>query len=141
LEKNGAQDIYVAPNAVEFISLLGANYTSYYDEKGFNWKKYAGAKVRYGAVFQGLNIYCYQKVLTIEGVPAWLYVGLIGYMNIHSYCFLLATLTESRPLTPATISITTFASTRCLPIIASLGAPGLNDLVTLAVPSSQTRTV
>ncbi|KDN39431.1 hypothetical protein RSAG8_08837, partial [Rhizoctonia solani AG-8 WAC10335] len=45
LEKNGSQDIYIAPNAEEFISLLGSNYTSYYDEKGFNWKKYAGAKL------------------------------------------------------------------------------------------------
>ncbi|CAE6421599.1 unnamed protein product, partial [Rhizoctonia solani] len=68
LEKNGAQDIYVAPNAVEFISLLGANYTSYYDEKGFNWKKYAGA-----------------KVLTIEGVPAWLYVNGIATTYSGNY--------------------------------------------------------
>ena len=45
LEKNGSQDIYIAPNAVEFISQLGTAYTSYYDSKGFNWKKYAGAKV------------------------------------------------------------------------------------------------
>ncbi|KAF8607363.1 hypothetical protein BDV93DRAFT_553079, partial [Ceratobasidium sp. AG-I] len=61
LEKNGLQDIYIAPDAVEFISLLGSNYTSYYDQKGFNWKKYAGA-----------------KVLTIEGLPAWAYVNLIA---------------------------------------------------------------
>ncbi|KAG8716773.1 hypothetical protein FRC08_008828 [Ceratobasidium sp. 394] len=61
LEKNGAQDIYIAPDAVEFISLLGSNYTSYYDHKGFNWKKYAGA-----------------KVLAIEGLPAWAYVNLIA---------------------------------------------------------------
>jgi hypothetical protein len=45
LEKNGVQDIYIAPDAVEFISLLGSNYTSYYDQQGFNWKKYAGDKV------------------------------------------------------------------------------------------------
>ncbi|CAE6473945.1 unnamed protein product [Rhizoctonia solani] len=58
LEKNGSQEIYIAPNAVEFLSLLGTNYTSYYDAKGFNWKKYAGA-----------------KVLTIDGLPAWTYVN------------------------------------------------------------------
>ncbi|EUC56044.1 peptidase S41 family protein [Rhizoctonia solani AG-3 Rhs1AP] len=58
LEKNGSQEIYIAPNAVEFLSLLGTNYTSYYDTKGFNWKKYAGA-----------------KVLTIDGLPAWTYVN------------------------------------------------------------------
>ncbi|CAE6450254.1 unnamed protein product [Rhizoctonia solani] len=61
LEKNGAQDIYIAPDAVEFISLLGSNFTSYYDKKGFNWKRYAGA-----------------KVVTIEGLPAWAYVNLIA---------------------------------------------------------------
>ncbi|KAF8688631.1 peptidase S41 family protein, partial [Rhizoctonia solani] len=61
LEKNGAQDIYIAPDTVEFISLLGSNFTSYYDQKGFNWKKYAGA-----------------KILTIEGLPAWAYVNLIA---------------------------------------------------------------
>ncbi|CUA67231.1 hypothetical protein RSOLAG22IIIB_07285 [Rhizoctonia solani] len=61
LEKNGSQDIYIAPDAVEFLSLLGSNFTSYYDQKGFNWKKYAGA-----------------KVLTIEGLPAWAYVNLVA---------------------------------------------------------------
>ncbi|KAG8729792.1 hypothetical protein FRC11_007998, partial [Ceratobasidium sp. 423] len=68
LEKNGSQDIYIAPNAAEFISLLGANYTSYYDAKGFNWKKYAGA-----------------KVLTIDGVPAWLYVNGIATTYSGNY--------------------------------------------------------
>ncbi|KAH7339972.1 hypothetical protein B0J17DRAFT_716957 [Rhizoctonia solani] len=58
LDKNGSQDIYIAPNSVQFISLLGTNYTSYYDGKGFNWKKYAGAKVH-----------------TIDGVSAWKYVN------------------------------------------------------------------
>ncbi|CAE6488096.1 unnamed protein product [Rhizoctonia solani] len=45
LEKNGTQDIYIAPNTVEFISLIGTNYTSYYDAKGFNWKKSLPSKV------------------------------------------------------------------------------------------------
>ncbi|KAG8712151.1 hypothetical protein FRC11_000919 [Ceratobasidium sp. 423] len=61
LEKNGAQDIYITPDAVEFLSLIGPNLMSYYDQRGFNWKKYAGA-----------------KVLTIEGLPAWAYVNLIA---------------------------------------------------------------
>jgi hypothetical protein len=58
LEKNGTQDIYISPNAVEVISALGTNYTSYYDAKGFNWKKYAAAKASaYNPVaFQGLVI-------------------------------------------------------------------------------------
>ncbi|CAE6396376.1 unnamed protein product [Rhizoctonia solani] len=68
LEKNGSQDIYIAPNVVEFISLLGTNYTSYYDAKGFNWKKYAGS-----------------KVLTIDGVPAWKYVNEIASSYSGNY--------------------------------------------------------
>ncbi|KAJ1304929.1 hypothetical protein OPQ81_006062 [Rhizoctonia solani] len=68
LENNGSQDIYIAPNAAQFISLLGTNYTSYYDAKGFDWKKYAGA-----------------KVLTIDGVPAWLYVNGIATTYSGNY--------------------------------------------------------
>ncbi|CUA76592.1 hypothetical protein RSOLAG22IIIB_12383 [Rhizoctonia solani] len=61
LQKDGSQDIYIAPNTVEFISLLGTNFTSYYDKIGFNWKKYAGA-----------------KVVTIDGIPAWTYVNQVA---------------------------------------------------------------
>ncbi|QRV84940.1 peptidase family S41 protein [Ceratobasidium sp. AG-Ba] len=61
LEKNGVQDIYVAPDAAEFIALLGSNYTSYYEAQGFDYKRYAGA-----------------KVLTIDGISAWGYVNNIA---------------------------------------------------------------
>ncbi|EAU84152.2 hypothetical protein CC1G_08693 [Coprinopsis cinerea okayama7 len=37
--------IYVAPNAVELMTLMGTNYTDYFDEIGFDWKRLAGAKV------------------------------------------------------------------------------------------------
>ncbi|KAG8754098.1 hypothetical protein FRC12_011314 [Ceratobasidium sp. 428] len=58
LEKNGSQDIYIAPDAGEFVDLIGTAYTSYYTAKGFNYKKYAGA-----------------KVLTIDGTTAWTFVN------------------------------------------------------------------
>ena len=45
LLEGGQQSIYVAPDAVEFISLLGEQFTGFYDELGFNWKRLAGAKV------------------------------------------------------------------------------------------------
>ncbi|KAL0065781.1 hypothetical protein AAF712_007269 [Marasmius tenuissimus] len=45
LEQNGEQAIYVAPDAVEFISLLGDEYTGYFESIGFNWARLAGAKV------------------------------------------------------------------------------------------------
>ncbi|KAF9261734.1 hypothetical protein L218DRAFT_980860 [Marasmius fiardii PR-910] len=45
LEVNGVQSIYVVPDAVEFISLLGPEYTGFFDSIGFNWKRLAGAKV------------------------------------------------------------------------------------------------
>ncbi|KAF8684051.1 peptidase S41 family protein [Rhizoctonia solani] len=57
LEKNGTQDIYIAPNTVEFISLIGTNYTSYYDAKGFNWKNYVnGIATTYSGDYIDHNI-------------------------------------------------------------------------------------
>ncbi|KAG9126864.1 hypothetical protein FRC07_001649 [Ceratobasidium sp. 392] len=68
LEKDGSQDIYIAPDAAEFINLLGTAYTSYYDAKGFNYKKYAGA-----------------KVLTIDGTTAWSYVNKVATTYSGNY--------------------------------------------------------
>ncbi|KAG8728328.1 hypothetical protein FRC12_021837 [Ceratobasidium sp. 428] len=60
LEKDGSQDIYIAPNAAELANSLGRAYTDYYTkELGFNYTKYAGA-----------------KVLKINGIDAWMYVEL-----------------------------------------------------------------
>lgn len=61
LEINGAQDVYVVPDLVEFISLLGDNYTDYYDSIGFDWARLAGA-----------------RVVSIEGMPAYSYVDYIA---------------------------------------------------------------
>lgn len=61
LEINGAQDVYIVPDLVEFISLLGSNYTGYFDSIGFDWARLAGA-----------------RVVSIEGVPAYSYVDFIA---------------------------------------------------------------
>lgn len=45
LDDNGTQNVYIAPDSVAFINLLGSNFTSYFDSLGFDWKRLAGAKV------------------------------------------------------------------------------------------------
>jgi hypothetical protein len=37
--------IYISPNAVELMTMMGKNYTDYFDSIGFDWKRLAGAKV------------------------------------------------------------------------------------------------
>ncbi|KAL1747769.1 hypothetical protein HDZ31DRAFT_60946 [Schizophyllum fasciatum] len=54
-------EIFVAPDSVEFITLLGTNYTSYFDSIGFDWKRLAGA-----------------KVTSIEGQDPWDYVDYLA---------------------------------------------------------------
>ncbi|KAH9834949.1 uncharacterized protein C8Q71DRAFT_767699 [Rhodofomes roseus] len=61
LEVDGIQDVYVVPDLVEFVSLLGTNYTSYYDSIGFDWARLAGA-----------------RVLSIDGMSAYDYVDHIA---------------------------------------------------------------
>lgn len=61
LEENGVQNLFIAPDSVEFISQLGKGYTSYFDSIGFNWKRLAGA-----------------KILQIEGMDPYDYVDLIA---------------------------------------------------------------
>ena len=56
LSENGAQNIYIAPDAVEFLSLLGSEFTSYFESIKFDWKRLAGAKV---LEIQGKNAYDY----------------------------------------------------------------------------------
>lgn len=57
-----------APDAASFISLLGTEFTSYYDSIKFNWAQYAGA-----------------KVLTIAGMPAYSYVDHIATTYSGNY--------------------------------------------------------
>ncbi|KAH0578442.1 hypothetical protein H2248_003590 [Termitomyces sp. 'cryptogamus'] len=45
VEVDGVQGVYIAFDAVDFISLLGTDYTSFFDSIGFDWKRLAGAKV------------------------------------------------------------------------------------------------
>lgn len=45
VEVNGVQGVYIAFDAVDFISLLGTEYTGFFDSIGFDWKRLAGAQV------------------------------------------------------------------------------------------------
>lgn len=45
LLKDGEYGVYIAPDAVELVSLLGDAFTGFYDKIGFDWKRLAGAKV------------------------------------------------------------------------------------------------
>ncbi|KAI0827410.1 hypothetical protein BC628DRAFT_1418509 [Trametes gibbosa] len=43
--ENDVQSVFVAPDAIEYISQLGAEYTSYFDSIHFDWRRLAGARV------------------------------------------------------------------------------------------------
>ncbi|KAF8813458.1 hypothetical protein BYT27DRAFT_7180997 [Phlegmacium glaucopus] len=45
LEEQGEQNLFVAPDSVEFLSLLGSEFTGFFDSIHFNWQRLAGAKV------------------------------------------------------------------------------------------------
>ena len=68
LNKDGVQGVYVVPDSVEFLSLLGTNFTSYFDALGFDWKRLAGA-----------------RVLEIEGKDAFDYATFIAETQSGNY--------------------------------------------------------
>lgn len=68
LEEHGVQSVFVAPDSVEFISLLGPSFTSFFDSIGFNWQRLAGA-----------------RVLEIEGMDPYAYADLIADTESGNY--------------------------------------------------------
>ena len=68
IEVNGTQGIYIAPDLLEFIPLIGEAFTGYYDSIGFNWQRLAGA-----------------KVLQIEGQDPYDYVDFIAETEVGTY--------------------------------------------------------
>ncbi|KAI9463958.1 hypothetical protein BJY52DRAFT_1184373 [Lactarius psammicola] len=58
---DGVEGIYIASDAVAFISLAPPGFTSYYESIGFDWKRLAGA-----------------RVLQIEGMDPYDYVDLVA---------------------------------------------------------------
>ncbi|VDB83219.1 unnamed protein product [Peniophora sp. CBMAI 1063] len=45
LEENGEQGVYIIPDLADFLPLVGDAYISFLENKGFDWKRLAGAKV------------------------------------------------------------------------------------------------
>lgn len=68
LEESGAQNVFVAPDSVEFVSLLGSDFTDFFQSIGFNWQRLAGA-----------------RVLTIDGMAAFDYADLIADTESGNY--------------------------------------------------------
>ncbi|KAI0356925.1 hypothetical protein OH77DRAFT_182654 [Trametes cingulata] len=58
LEENGVQNVFVAPDSVEFVSLLGTNFTSFFDSIKFDFRRLAGAKV---LEIEGVDPYAYAQ--------------------------------------------------------------------------------
>ena len=68
LLEDGEYNIYIAPDAAEFVGLLGEQFTSFYDDLGFDWKRLAGA-----------------KVVEIEGKTAYDYVDYLAATQAGNY--------------------------------------------------------
>ncbi|KZV63402.1 hypothetical protein PENSPDRAFT_211766 [Peniophora sp. CONT] len=45
LEENGVQGVFIIPDLVDFLPLAGDAFISYLEDKGFDWKRLAGAEV------------------------------------------------------------------------------------------------
>ncbi|KAH8102238.1 hypothetical protein BXZ70DRAFT_62790 [Cristinia sonorae] len=61
LEENGVQNVFVIPDLLDFIPLVGTEFTDHFAQIGFNWQRLAGA-----------------KVLEINGMDAFAYADLIA---------------------------------------------------------------
>lgn len=66
--QDGVQSVFIAPDSVEFVSLLGPDFTNFFDKINFNWKRLAGA-----------------RVLQIAGMDAFAYADLIATTESGNY--------------------------------------------------------
>lgn len=60
--------MFIAPDSVEFLEQLGSNFTDFFDNLGFDWRRLAGA-----------------KVLEIGGMDAFDYIDLIAHNVSGNY--------------------------------------------------------
>lgn len=59
-DEHGVQSVFVAPDSVEFVSLLGDDFTSFFDNIGFDFRRLAGARV---LQIQGMDAYAYADLI------------------------------------------------------------------------------
>ena len=68
LEQDGEQSVFVAPDSVEFLGLLGPEFAAHFAALGFDWKRLAGA-----------------RVLEIGGMGAYEYASFIAETQTGTY--------------------------------------------------------
>ena len=68
LEQDGEQSVFVAPDAVEFLGLLGPEFAAHFAALGFDWERLAGA-----------------RVLEIGGMGAYEYASFIAETQTGTY--------------------------------------------------------
>ena len=63
---DGVEDVYIAPDVIEFISLIPRGFASFYASIGFDWQRLAGARV---LQIEGMDPYDYvdQVADTVTG--------------------------------------------------------------------------
>lgn len=67
-DEHGVQSVFVAPDSVELIDLIGDDFTSFFDGINFDFRRLAGA-----------------RVLEIEGMDAYSYADLIAKTESGNY--------------------------------------------------------
>ena len=79
LAVNGVEDVYIAPDAVEFIEQIGTAYTGYFDSIGFNWRVILVLVLEHGNILiRYIQRLAGAKVLSIEGKGAYDYVDYVA---------------------------------------------------------------
>ena len=109
--------MYVAPDSVEFVSLLGASYTSYFDSIGFDWKRLAGARV---LQIQGRDAYAYADLIASTQSGNYLDHGVRVNSAFSSYRIVGPAFPELESLTMKLVPVNaTKPETVTIPFLAS----------------------
>ncbi|KAI0672323.1 hypothetical protein C8Q78DRAFT_1077857 [Trametes maxima] len=119
LEENGVQGVFVAPDSVEFISLLGSDFTSFFDSINFDWRRLAGA-----------------RVLAIEGEEPYAYATRIAETQSGNYLDLGVRINSA--FSSYRVSGTAFSQR--LGDISGPQFPTQNTLTLTLIPVNSTRT-
>ena len=88
LFEDGEYNVYIAPDVVDFISLIGQNFTNLYDKVDFDWKRLAGAKV---IEVENLKVYDYIDYLATTQAGLFLDHGARVNSVFTSYRFINST--------------------------------------------------
>lgn len=59
-EQDGVQSVFVAPDAVDLVPLVGPDFTGFFSSIGFNWQRLAGARV---TAINGMDPFAYADLI------------------------------------------------------------------------------